>query len=174
MVNARRFNFSPDAAPYCPSPALHSLDGLSGSDSAASTPKLVGGSPCLSTPGCNPCAKPFVPASVLQGMMLPSRLEEKAGLNMQKMLDLRTSPSEVHFPIDVPSEVLSSSSSSWLTDACKSLTLHSSSSESSSDTGADHAPLPPARTSLSFMKAMNRNRKLRKDAATALSPSVCA
>eukprot|EP01064_Diplonema_japonicum_P029106 TRINITY_DN4628_c0_g5_i2.p3 TRINITY_DN4628_c0_g5~~TRINITY_DN4628_c0_g5_i2.p3 ORF type:complete len:162 (+),score=45.91 TRINITY_DN4628_c0_g5_i2:76-561(+) len=161
MVNARRYNFSPDAAPYVPSPVLQSLDGLSGSDSTHSTPKQVQGSPCLSTPGCNPSAKPFLPAS--QGLMLPGRVDDKGGMPIHQMLNLRTSPSEVHFPVDVPSEVLSSCSSSWLSDACRPLTKYSSESEeASSEPGTEPLP-PPPRTSLSFMKAMNKDRKMRKN-----------
>ena len=162
----RRHGFSPNVKPFIPSPMLNavSLDAMSDANSCQSTPKIHG-SPALSTPGCNPMAKPYLPPSQ-QIALLPSREDEKGRISVQAMLALRSPVCGVTFPSDVPDEVLSTSANSsvsWLSDVCRSLQGHEDSSstasvKSAADEQTPHSsPLPPQpATMMAFMKAKKR------------------
>ncbi|KAJ9471405.1 hypothetical protein DIPPA_05218 [Diplonema papillatum] len=169
MVSARKHNFSPCVKPYCPSPSVRSIDETTEDGSSNATPKLmVPPSPSLSTPGCNPQAKPFIPSCVLSSVKLPQRQEDKGSISVAKMLMLRGQTPPIDFGASVPNEVLSTSpASSWVSEACRyiyesdatsstpSLEAHDRSDDDNNVTSPPPSASLPL-TSLSFMRTKPR------------------
>ena len=139
--------FSPNAKPYCSSNPSN-YEGLSDSASSGCTPKMIfGSSPALSTPGCNPMAKPFIPSS----QQLDLNESVRQSFSLDKLISLKNISTDVHLSSDVPPEILSSQQQdahNWVAKACQVV----SSSQAVEKLPADSTPSAPI-TLMSFIKS---------------------
>ena len=122
-------------------------------------------SPCQSTPGCNPMAKPFLPASQREAFELPTRAEEKKKIAITKMLQLQAAAAEpITFADDVPEEILADPTEEcWLVRVLQNMPQVTPLPETPKEAEIEVASPPPApMTSLAFLRSRKPCKKVLK------------